>query len=201
MACTAVEGGTLKTVSFSGDGTPEDAAGLVGRLQGMLEAGRLEDHDGYSIGGSVGVLEARAAEVFGMEGAIWMPTGTMANMLGLYALTHETGATRVLLPAESHVYNDTGDGVARLLSVQPVPLAPGQACYTAADAAAAIDSGAVGGRVRTAVGAALVESPVRRRWGASLSYHSLLKYGVLCGVLRSRAPCGGGGGPSSRSRR
>ena len=49
-----------------------------------------------------------------------MPTGTMANLLGLFALGRATSCSRVLLPAESHVYNDTGDGVSRLMSLQPV---------------------------------------------------------------------------------
>ena len=102
--------------------------------------------------------------MLGKEAALWMPTGTMANLLGVFALTSHD-APRVILPAESHIYHDTGDGVSRLLSLQPVPLAPGKVCYSADEAASAIRDGQIGGRVKSSVGALVIESPVRRRQG------------------------------------
>ena len=110
---------------FTGDGEPQNATTYIARLSSLLDAGRLRDPDRYSIGGSVAALEEAAASSLGKEAAVWMPTGTMANLLALGALCSSAGdgAARVLLPHESHVYNDTGDGVSRVLSLQPVPLA------------------------------------------------------------------------------
>jgi threonine aldolase len=130
----------------------------------LARAVTVQDNDSYSIGGTVAQLEEAAAAMLGKEAALWCPTGTMANLLGVYCLTsHE--APRVVLPAESHIYHDTGDGVSRLLSLQPVAIGAGKVCYSAEEAAAAIEDGQVGGRVRSAVGALVIESPVRRRQG------------------------------------
>ena len=96
----------------------------------------------------------------------------MANLLGVFAHCG-TDTPRVILPQESHVYHDTGDGVSRLLSLTPVPLGAGRPCYTAAEARAAIEDGQVGGRVKSAVGAVVVESPVRRRQGEIVSLEDM----------------------------
>ena len=120
----------------------EDSAVLLSVHTVLLPAVPLQ------LGGSVAVLEDQAATLFGKEAAIWMPTGTMANLLGVYACARETRCSRVVLPADSHVYNDTGDGLSRLLSLQPAPLAAGRPCFTAAEVAAAIKAGETGGRVR-----------------------------------------------------
>ena len=61
MASGSSMSSSSSQVSFSGDGEPEDSASLVAKLSALLAAGRLEDHDGYSIGGSVGAQSPAAA--------------------------------------------------------------------------------------------------------------------------------------------
>ena len=100
-------------VVFSGDGVSLSAAQIGAQITALAAAGSIES-DAYSIGGSVAALEAAAAAMLGKEAGLWMPTGTMANLLGVYAHC-DKAAPRVVLPQESHIYHDTGDGVSRLL--------------------------------------------------------------------------------------
>ena len=160
-------------VVFSGDGVSLSAAQIGAQITALAAAGSIES-DAYSIGGSVAALEAAAAAMLGKEAGLWMPTGTMANLLGVYAHC-DKAAPRVVLPQESHIYHDTGDGVSRLLSLTPVPLGAGKPCYSAAEARAAIEDGRVGGRVKSSVGALVVESPVRRRQGEIVSLEDMRK--------------------------
>lgn len=158
---------------FSGDGVSLSAAEIGAQITALAAAGSIES-DAYSIGGSVAALENAAASMLGKEAGLWTPTGTMANLLGIFAHCDHS-APRVILPQESHIYHDTGDGVSRLLSLTPVPLGAGKPCYTAADARTAIEDGRVGGRVKSAVGALVVESPVRRRQGEIVSLEEMKK--------------------------
>ena len=43
--------------------------------------------------------------MLGKEAGLWMPTGTMANLLGVFAHCG-TDTPRVILPQESHVHRD-----------------------------------------------------------------------------------------------
>jgi threonine aldolase len=54
-----------------------------------------------------------AAEL-GKQAAIWMPTGTMANILALRK--HCGMNARVVLQDQSHIYQDEGDALSRLYS-------------------------------------------------------------------------------------
>lgn len=173
----------LSTVHFVGDGDPDIStpAAFASRLTRLVATGRITP-DHTSRGGTVAELEAAAAKLFGKEAALWTPTGTMANLLGIGALC-ATHGSRVLLPAESHVMNDAGDGLSRLLSLQPVPLASGRVCFTAAEAVAAIDTGATGGRVTSSIGACVVESPVRRKHGELVPIQQMRE---ICAACRAR---------------
>ena len=154
----------------------------------------LQDNDAYSSGGTVEKLEEAAAALLGKEAALWCPTGTMANLLGVFALTSHD-APRVILPAESHIYHDTGDGVSRLLSLQPVPIGAGKVCYSADEAAAAIQDGQIGGRVKSAVGCDFrsLFGPFHDR-GADFGCKIAVRWSL-------RAPSGGGRGRSCPWRR
>ena len=81
-------------VIFAGDGEPQIPQSMVTRITGLLHSDKLQP-DTYSIGGSVEMLENRVAEELGMEAAIWMPTGTLANHI---ALRHHCGTkSRIVL--------------------------------------------------------------------------------------------------------
>jgi threonine aldolase len=147
-----------------GDGiphTPAEYARLLETLSGKLES------DDYSNGGVVERLEQRVAGLLGKESACWMPTGTLANHLAVRLLS---GAKRrVLVQAESHLYNDCGDCAQTLSGLNLVPLAPGRATFTLEEAEQAANAAEMG-RVVVPVGALQIESPVRRRLGERFDF-------------------------------
>jgi threonine aldolase len=168
-------------VHFVGDGDPDvtTPAAFAARLGELAAEGKVTV-DRTSRGGSVAELERAACTLFGKQAALWTPTGTMANLLGVAALARKHGSPRVLLPAESHIYNDTGDGLSRLMSLQPIPLAAGAACFSAREAGDAIAAGQTGGRVSSCVGVCVVESPVRRRHGELVPLQQMREITSVC---------------------
>ena len=115
--------------------------------------------DDYSRGGVVAELEGRMARLLGKEAAVFLPTGTLANHLAVRLLAR--GGRRVLVQAESHLWNDEGDCAAELSGLTLVPLAPGRATVTLAEVEQAV-AGAPEMRVAVPVGAISIETPVRR---------------------------------------
>ena len=162
---------TDSRVIATGDGvrlTPEEYA----RLLGSLTAGGKLAVDSYSRGGIVEELETRMAAALGKETAVWLPTGTLANHLAVRLLAGSK--RRVLVQAESHLYNDCGDCAQTLSGLTLIPLARGHATFTLQDVeAAAVD--AAGGRVELHVGAIQIESPVRRRDGERFDFDQMRK--------------------------
>lgn len=69
---------------------------------------------------SVNRLEALAAERTGKEGAVFVPSGTMANLVAV--LSHTSPTDEVLLGNESHIFNYEVAGAARVGGVQLRPL-------------------------------------------------------------------------------
>ncbi len=61
---------------------------------------------------TVNLLEARAAEVLGKEAALFLPSGTMANLVAL--LSHTNPGDEVILGDQSHVFQYEVGGVARV---------------------------------------------------------------------------------------
>ena len=154
-----------------GDGiphTPEEYA----RLLGSLAAGDKVEADDYSRGGVVEKLEARVASVLGKEAAVWLPTGTLANHLAVRMLAG--GKRRVLVQAESHLYNDCGDCAEILSGLHLIGLAPGKATFTMEEAERAANDSMLG-RVATPVGALQIESPVRRQHGERFDFQEMAK--------------------------
>ena len=70
--------------------------------------------DTYLNSGCVAELETRFAKLLGKERAVFVPTGTLANHLALRCLAG--GKSRVFVPAESHIYNDSSDCVPVLMA-------------------------------------------------------------------------------------
>jgi threonine aldolase len=163
-------------VVFRGDGEPQTAQELIRRLQAFDSAVGLAP-DSFARGGTVARLEQRCAEMLGKEAAVFMPTGTLANHLAIRQLCGVK--PRAVVPEQSHLYNDTGDCVPRLSGINLMPLAPGRPAFTLAELQEVLQ-GAVTGRVVSAVGAAMIESPVRRQHGQIMPYEDMVTITGYC---------------------
>jgi threonine aldolase len=161
VALQPAAAGADQLVYAYGDGIPHTPAEYAQLLASLTAKGELEPDD-YSRGGIVEKLETRMAALLGKETAVWLPTGTLANHLAVRLLAGSK--RRVLVQAESHLYNDCGDCAQTLSGLHLIPLAPGRAAFGLQEVErAAID--ARSGRVETGIGAVQIETPVRRRSG------------------------------------
>lgn len=151
----------FKRVDFTSDGLgldPREYATLLGEV-----AAQNLQPDNYSLGGSVAELEQKFAQLLGKEAAMFVPTGTLANHLAIRKLAGDD--RRVLVQAESHFYNDSGDCAQTLSGLNLIPLAQGTnqgGTITLAEVQSWVERSA-GGRVATKVGVLSIESPVRRQ--------------------------------------
>ena len=155
-----------RAVVFRGDGEPKSPELMVKQLGDIAGSDGIEA-DSYSLGGVVGEVERRLADVLGKEAAVFMPTGTLANHLAIRNLCG--GRPRAIVQEQSHVYHDIGDCVQQLSGINLVPLAYGRPYFTLGEVEAAVGT-AVGGRVLTPVGAVVIESPVRRQHGQVMPF-------------------------------
>lgn len=105
--------------------------------------------------------EAALARLLGKEKAVLFATGTLANVVALDRLCGAT-ARRVLLQADAHILNDTGDSVVALAGLMPIALGPRGGHFTADDVKREIAHAGTG-RVAQKVGAISIETPVRRQ--------------------------------------
>jgi threonine aldolase len=69
---------------------------------------------------TVNRLEAIAAERLGKEAAVYVPSGTMANLISV--MTHTRPGDEILLGDQCHIFNYEVAGAARLANVQTHPL-------------------------------------------------------------------------------
>lgn len=154
---------------MTGDGipyTPAEYAKMLASLSTGVE------HDEFSRGGAVEKLETRMAALLGKEAAVWFPTGTLANHVAVRMLAGDR--RRVLVPAESHLYNDCGDCCQTLSGLNLVPLGQGQATFKLEDVEKA-HSMAQLGRVAAPIGAILIETPVRRQQGRRFDFSEMVR--------------------------
>ena len=158
-----------RRVHAFGDGIPLSPSDYSQLLATLTQSGQIVPDD-YSRGGAVEKLEARMAALLGKEAAVWLPTGTLANHLAVRLLAKDK--RRVLVQAESHLFNDCGDCAQTLSGLHLVPLAPGKATFTFADVERA-SSDSQHGRVATPIGAIQIETPVRRRDGESFDFKEM----------------------------
>lgn len=76
--------------------------------------------DVYGEDPSVNALQARLAAELGFEAALFVPSGTQANLLAL--LSHCERGDEYLVGMEAHCYKFEGGGAAVLGSIQPQPI-------------------------------------------------------------------------------
>jgi threonine aldolase len=166
-------------IDFASDGLGLDAREYAAQLQEAVAAdGFAADY--YSLGGAVEALEAKFARLLGKPAAMFVPTGTLANHLAVRTLAR--GDRRVLVQAESHLYNDTGDCAETLSGLNLVPLAAGQATVTLAEVQSWVERTAAG-RVAMKVGVLAIENPVRRRDHAMVDVAELER---VCAYARAQ---------------
>jgi threonine aldolase len=158
-------------VQFLFDGiflSPAEYSELLVKLASSDRAQR----DMYLSGGAVGALEKAFATALGKESAVFVPTGTLANHLALRFLAGD--ATRVIVPAEAHIYNDSNDCVETLSHLNLIALGPDRATFTLAEVQNAVER-ARGGPFPLRVGALCIESPVRRKNGQVFDHDEMRK--------------------------
>lgn len=88
---------------------------------------------------TVNDLEALARDLTGKEDALFVPSGTMANLAAV--IGHGTRGGEVIVEAQAHVYNSEGGGLAVLAGAVPRPVRAEGGILSAADVAAAIRGG------------------------------------------------------------
>lgn len=148
----------FKRVNFGTDGLGFNMREYATLLHETVMARPLSA-DFYSNGGVIGEIEKAFAERLGKQAAMFVPTGTLANHIAVRKLAGND--RRVLVQAESHLYNDSGDGAEVLSGLNLIPLAAGGRMPTLDEVKQWVERSARG-RVEMKVGAIAIESPVRR---------------------------------------
>ncbi|WP_435146575.1 low-specificity L-threonine aldolase [Halobaculum sp. P14] len=99
----------------------------------MRDAARDADvgDDVYRDDPSVNELERRAADLVGMEAALFVPSGTMGNQIAIR--THTDRGEELLCDEQAHVYKWELGGIPQLSQVQPRILDAGERCVPTAE--------------------------------------------------------------------
>ena len=87
-------------------------------LSAMMNA-KVGD-DGFGDDPTVNALEARVADMFGKEAAVFTPSGTQSNLMSL--MSHCARGDEYIVGQEAHTYKWEGGGGAVLGSIQPQPI-------------------------------------------------------------------------------
>jgi threonine aldolase len=149
----------FSTVNFFVDGLGLAPPEYIELLSRRIKLRELKV-DFWSTGGLVEELELYFAHLLGKESAIYLPTGTLTNQLAIRALAGIN--RRVLVQAESHMYNDSGDGAEILGGLKLIPLALGESTFKLSQVQEWVDRTDKGGR-HNRVGVIAIENPVRRK--------------------------------------
>jgi len=83
-------------------------------------AGASVGDDVFGDDPSVNALQEEVAALLGFEAALFVPSGTQSNLIGV--MTHCARGDEVILGQEAHTFRYEGGGGAALGSVQPQPL-------------------------------------------------------------------------------
>lgn len=88
-------------------------------MRAVMVAAEVGD-DVYGEDPTVNRLEALAAQMLGKEAAVFVPTGTQSNLLGV--MSHCERGDEYIVGQQAHTYKYEGGGAAVLGSIQPQPL-------------------------------------------------------------------------------
>jgi threonine aldolase len=88
-------------------------------MRAAMAAAEVGD-DVYGEDPTVNRLEALTAQMLGKEAAMFVPTGTQSNLLGV--MSHCERGDEYIVGQQAHTYKYEGGGAAVLASIQPQPL-------------------------------------------------------------------------------
>ncbi|MEX1103623.1 MAG: GntG family PLP-dependent aldolase, partial [Dehalococcoidia bacterium] len=97
-----------------------DTVSKPGDAMRKAMAGAEVGDDVFGDDPTVNRLEARAAELLGKEAAVYVPSGTMANLVSV--MTHVQPGDEVLLGDQCHIFAYEVGGVARMAGALTHPL-------------------------------------------------------------------------------
>ncbi|MFP8978483.1 beta-eliminating lyase-related protein, partial [Pseudomonas aeruginosa] len=106
----------MPVIDLRSDTVTQPTAGM----REAMAAAELGD-DVYGEDPTVNRLEAELAARLGFAAALFVPTGTMSNLLGLMA--HCERGDEYIVGQQAHTYKYEGGGAAVLGSIPPPPLA------------------------------------------------------------------------------
>jgi threonine aldolase len=150
---------TSKTVDFIHDGAPLSPKEYAELLMRLADEGKIKP-DNYSNGGVVEELEVKFAKLMGKESAMFVPTGTLANHLGIRKLAQNN--RRVIIQEQSHFYLDSGDCAQTLSGLNMIPVGHNATEFSLQEVVDIVEK-TQKGRVETHVGVIAIETPVRRQ--------------------------------------
>ena len=107
---------TIRLIDLRSDTVTRPSPGM----RAAMAAAEVGD-DVYGDDPTVNRLQARAAELFGHETALFAPSGTQSNLIAL--LTHCQRGDEYIVGQEAHTYKYEAGGGAVLGSIQPQPVA------------------------------------------------------------------------------
>ena len=169
----------FRHVNFHSDGLDFSPVEYVARLQEIVARDGFAP-DNYSLGGAVETLESKFAALLGKSAAMYVPTGTLANLLAVRKLAGTD--RRVLVQAESHLFNDSGDGAGILAGLHLLPLGLDSTDMNLDEVNSWVERSARG-RVETPIGVISIESPVRRHHHAMADFDQVQR---VCAYARER---------------
>jgi threonine aldolase len=144
---------------------------------GMLEAmfsAKVGD-DVFRDDPTVNALEEKAAQLFGLESALFCPSGTMTNQIAINVHTHP--GDEVICHKHSHVYYYEGGGMMRNSGVSVCLLEGDRGLIKASDVARSVNPDDVHRPVTRLVE---VENTMNKGGGACYNYVDLLEIRAVC---------------------
>jgi threonine aldolase len=106
---------TMKIIDLRSDTVTQPTEGMR-RAMAKADVG----DDVFGDDPTVNHLQSYAAELCGLESALWFPTGTQSNLAGL--MSHCERGDEYIVGQEAHTYRFEQGGAAVLGSIQPQPL-------------------------------------------------------------------------------
>src|SRR3954466_8355558 len=131
--------------------------------------------DVYGEDPTVNELEAMSAEMFGMEAAIFCPSGTMTNQIAIKC--HTLPGDEVICDHVSHVYIYEGGGIALNSASSVRPIVGDRGRITAAQVADAINPDDIH-KPRTSL--VSLENTANRGGGSCYDFEELKKIKEIC---------------------
>ena len=164
-------------VKFFGDGEMFEPAEYLSILQKVNTATPIA-RDRYGLGGAVEALEKKFVSLTGKESAVFMPSGTMANLLAISVLSGDN--TKVIVQETSHVYRDIGDAAQSVFHKRLMPLGKDEPYFSLTELEQTISGLTEKEAISSDIGVVSIENPVRRKDGRSVPLEEIKKINAYC---------------------